>query len=525
MNLGAIPAREAARNGGKPALVDAATGRVVTYAELERRVAALARGFAAQPGVAYGSRIAILAYNGIEYVEVILAAARAGLVALGLNWRLAPEELARVVRDGEPAVLIVDDACAELGEALLRREDAGVVLAYGPGSDGSYEAFVAAGERAAPLTREPAPDDPVLIISTGGSTGEPKGAVHTHGSAIAGMVNNAIAERIRPDDRYLMLGQMFHSASVLAINYLMNGATLLLLPRFEPRPALEAIERERVTASLIFPAMINHLLAATGDGGFDLASLRNVQYGGGPLALRVILELLDTLPCTLIQCYGSSEHLAVTFLSQEDHLAARRAGDEHRLASCGREAFLTRVRLLGPDGAPVPWDGRTTGEIVVRSPANMRGYWRRPDLTRAATTPDGWLRTGDLARADADGYLFVVDRLGDMIISGGENIYALQVENAIAGHPAVREVAVVGVPDPQWGESVKAFVVLRAGRAASADDIRHAVTTRLGSYQKPRHVEFVRELPRTPAGKVARSHLRARSQRAGAAAPATPERA
>lgn len=524
MNLGAIPAREAARNGGKPALVDAVTGRVVTYAELERRVEALARGLAAQPGVTHGSRVAILAHNGIEYVETILAAARAGLVALGLNWRLAPEELARVVRDGEPAVLVVDDACTPLADALLRDEDPGVVLAYGAASDGSYEAFVAAGERAAPLIREPEPADPVLIISTGGSTGEAKGALHTHGSAIAAMVNNAIAERIRPDDRYLMLGQMFHSASVLAINYLMNGATLVLLPRFEPRLALEAIEREGVTASLTFPVMVNHLLAATGDGGFDLSSLRNVQYGGGPLAPRVILEMLDTLPCTLIQCYGSSEHLAVTFLSQEDHVEGR-AGDEHRLASCGREAFLTRVRLLGADGAPVPWDGRTTGEIVVRSPANMRGYWRRPALTRAATTPDGWLRTGDLARADPDGYLFVVDRLQDVLISGGENIYPVQVENAIAGHPAVSEVAVVGVPDPQWGESVKAFVVLRPGREASAHDIRQEVSTRLGSYQKPRSVEFLRELPRTPAGKVAKAQLRARAEPARAPVQAAPERA
>ena len=507
MNVGAITAREAARNGRRAALVDASTGRTVTFAELERRVDALARALTSDPRVKRGDRVAILAYNCVEYFEVYLATARAGLLAQGLNWRLAADELQRVVRDAGTRVLITDASLGELAAELARRAgDIDVVLAFGEGSDGSYDAYVEAGGEDGPFP-EPDGDDPVLIIYTGGSTGEPKGAVHTHRSCLTAMMNNTVAERVRPDDRYLVLGQMFHSAAILALNYLMHGATVVLVPRFEPRLSLEVIEAERVTASLAFPPMINYMLAE-GDGRrFDLSSLRNMQYGGGPISPRVIREMMDLLPCGLIQCYGSTEHVGVTFLSQEDHVRGRE--DELLLRSCGREAYMTEVRLMA-DGRPVPWDGRTPGEIVVRSASNMIGYWRRPDLT-AEVLRDGWLATGDLAVADADGYLTVVDRAKDLIVSGGENIYPAQVENAISGHPAVLEVAVVGVPDDFWGEAVKAFVVLRAGREAGEEEIRDRVRDTLGSYQKPRQVEFVAELPKTSVGKIAKQQLRARA--------------
>lgn len=516
MHVGEITAREAARNGDKAAIVEPASGRTLTFAQLEGRVDRLARALLARPGVAHGDRIAILADNATEYVELYLAAARAGLVAHGLNWRLAADELERVTRDADPRVLVTQDVHAAAAEELSRRVDVGLRLQFGPDSDGSYEELVASGASAPPPDREPDPSDPLLIIYTGGSTGEPKGAVHTGSSCLGAMVINTVAERVVGSDRYLMLGQMFHSAAILALNYLMHGATLVLVPRFEPRVALEVMESERVTASLAFPAMINYLLAAADDRRYDLSSLRNVQYGGGPIAPRVIEEMMDVLDCGLIQCYGSSEHVGVAFLSQEDHAQARASGDREMLRRCGREAYLTRVRLIDEAGAPVPWDGRTPGEIVVRSPANMAGYWRRPDLT-AAATHDGWLGTGDLAVGDERGYLRLVDRIKDVVISGGENIYPAQVENAIAGHPAVLEVAVVGAPDELWGEAVHAFVVLRAGRAAGAEDIRRAVADTLGSYQKPREVHFVAELPKTPAGKIAKRTLR---ERLGAGATA-----
>jgi acyl-CoA synthetase (AMP-forming)/AMP-acid ligase II len=506
VNVSDIPAREARRHGSRVAVVDATTGRSVTFAELERRVDALARRLGAEPEISRGDRISVLAYNCIEYVELVFGAARAGLIVQGLNWRLATDELERILRDADPRVLVAGAEVAGVADELERRVAPAVSLRLGDG--GTYDDFVESGAESRPRpAAAPNAADPVMIIYTGGSSGEPKGAVHTNRSVIAAMTNNTIAERIVPSDRYLMLGQMFHSASVLALNYLMQGATLVLVPRFDARLALEVMEAERITTSLAFPAMIHYMLEEADRRRFELGTLRNLQYGGGPIAPRVIEAMMDALPCTLIQCYGSTEHVAVAFLSQEDHLAGRTPEHRGLLRTCGREAFLTRMRLLGSDRRPVPWDGRSLGEIFVDSPANMAGYWRRPDLTEKATS-DGWLGTGDLATADERGYFTVVDRLKDVIVSGGENIYAAQVENAIAALPGVLEVAVVGVPHELWGEAVKAFVVLRAGREVSQRDVQDAVRDSLGSYQKPQAVEFMAELPKSSAGKVAKSELR-----------------
>jgi acyl-CoA synthetase (AMP-forming)/AMP-acid ligase II len=508
MNVAEISAREAARRPHKEAIVDPVRERRVTYAELERRVAALAHALEADSRVRRGDRIVMLATNCVEYFEMYFAAARAGLIAQGLNWRLATDELVRILDSVEPAVFISDGEFAAQAEQLKRRVDIPVWLSFGEGGDGSYDDYVeaGAGERA-PL--QPGdPDRGILIVQTGGTTGEAKGALHTDRGCVAAMVNNTVAERVVPSDRYLVQGQMFHSAAILAFNYLMNGATVVLLPRFEPELSLRTIEAERVTASLAFPAMLNYILAVAQSGAFDLASLRNLQYGGGPMAPEVILATMDALPCSLIQNYGSSEHVGVTFLSQEDHRDARAGRNVHRLGSCGREALLTRVALLDADGALVPHDGKTAGEIFVSAPSNMAGYWRRPDLT-AAITRGSWQGTGDLAVWDEDGYLYVVGRAKDVIISGGENIYPIQVENAIAGLPEVLEVAVVGMPDELWGESVAAYVVLKPGATATEASLQESVRELLGSYQKPKSVRFVGELPKSAAGKVEKGALRA----------------
>jgi acyl-CoA synthetase (AMP-forming)/AMP-acid ligase II len=501
--VGEITEREAQRNRSKTAIVEAGTGRRTTYSDLHRRVDGFSNGIATSPSWKRGDRIGLLSLNTIESFEIYLGAARSGSVAQGLNWRLAPEELARIVEDAQPYAVVCAQEFAELGYELQRRVDVPLWLFFGEGSDGSYEDFVAAGGLLQRVHDVGSLDEPLLILYTGGTTGESKGAVHTNRSCLAAMVNNTVAERVVPTDRYLLLGQMFHSSAVLALNYLSHGATVVLIPKFEPRLTLEAIETERVTASLAFPAMMNYLL--TEADSFDLTSLRNVQYGGGPMAPRVIRSMAETLRCGLIQCYGSTEHVGVTFLSQEDHRDAIANGDERRLTSCGREAHLTRVRLIDATGNAVPRDGKTPGEIVVLSPSNMIGYWRRPDLTAKAMYGE-WLGTGDLAVWDDDGYIYVVDRAKDMVISGGENIYPAQVEKAIAEHPAVLEVAVVGEPEEFWGEIVTAFVVLHEGRNASVAEIQQAVTERLGSYQKPRKVQFLSELPKSSSGKVAK-HL------------------
>jgi len=278
---------------------------------------------------------------------------------------------------------------------------------------------------------------------------------------------------------------------------------------FDPTLAMELIERERVSAFLGVTTMLNWMMAVEGFDAYEISSLRSIQYGGGPMPSRVIAEALDRFGCSLLQGYGQTEGTTMTFLSPEDHVAAIRDGiHPERLTSCGREGFVTTVRVVDETGRSVPQDGRTPGQIIVRSEANMVGYYGRPDLT-AETIRDGWMWTGDIATWDADGYCFIVDRAKDMIISGGENVYSVQVEEAIAIHPAVLEAAVIGVPDDEWGEAVMAYVVLKPEMHATADDIVDAARANLAGYQKPRRVEFVAELPKAPTGKILKRELRA----------------
>jgi long-chain acyl-CoA synthetase len=290
------------------------------------------------------------------------------------------------------------------------------------------------------------------------------------------------------------------------MNYLAHGCPLVLM-NFEARTALEVIEQERVSAFLGITTMLNWMMAVEGFERYDLASLRCIQYGGGPMPSRVVRQALEAFPCELIQGYGQTEGTTMTFLSQEDHRAALAGRHPERLRSCGRQAFLSEVRVVDPDGNEVPRDGRTAGEVVVRSEANMVRYWNRPEET-AATLRKGWMHTGDLATWDEDSYLFIVDRAKDMIISGGENIYSVQVEEAVAQHPGVLECAVIGIPDDEWGESVMAYVVRRPGHEVSAEEVVAEAAKHLASYQKPRVVEFVDELPKAPTGKILKRALR-----------------
>jgi acyl-CoA synthetase (AMP-forming)/AMP-acid ligase II len=511
MNIGRIPAKQASLDPHREAVIDAGTGRRVTYGDLDARVRRLANGLATELGLQKGDRVAVLAKNSIEYLETIYACARCGLIAQPLNWRLAPGALERIILDGEPGAVIASAEYADLAALLAAdaaAEAGGVpVLVFGEGGDGSYEALLARASDAEPLAAATTGgDDPALILYTGGTTGESKGAVHSHHSLFMGMLNQTVAERIVPTDVYMLTGQMFHIPVALAMNYMAHGCPVVLI-NFDPRLALEIIERERVSAFLGITTMLNWMMAVEDFDRYDLSSLRNIQYGGGPMPAEVVKAALDAFPCTLIQGYGQTEGMTMTFLSQEDHARALAGDHPERLRSCGREGFVTRVRVVDEEGRPVPRDGRTPGEIIIHSEANMLGYWRRPDLT-AQTLRDGWMWTGDIATWDEEGYLTIVDRAKDMIISGGENIYSTQVEDAIHKHPAVLEAAVIGIPDPEWGEAVKAVVVLKPGMTATEAEIIAAAREHLASYQKPRSVDFVESLPKAPTGKILKRELR-----------------
>ncbi|MGA1371269.1 MAG: AMP-binding protein [Pseudomonadales bacterium] len=509
MNLGLIAAKWAALAPAREAIIDIPSGRRVTFSELDLSVRRLANGLLGAGELAHGDRVVILARNCVELVEVVLAAARAGLIAVPLNWRLGVPELERIVLDAQPGMLLFGREFESEAKALAQGAGIDQLIGFDDSSPLGYDAFKArASDAELPKGAQPAAHDPCLILYTGGTTGDSKGVLHSHHSLYMGMLNQTVAERIVPSDVYMMTGQMFHIPVVLALNYLAHGCPLVLI-NFEPRLALEVIERERVSAFLGITTMLNWMLAVEDFAGFDLSSLRNIQYGGGPMPATMIRTALASFPCTLIQGYGQTEGVTMTFLSQEDHARALAGEHPERLRSCGREGFVTRVQVVNHAGQPVPRDGTTVGEIIVRSEANMLGYWGRPELT-AQTLRDGWMWTGDLATWDVDGYVFIVDRAKDMIISGGENIYSAQVENAIHRHPAVLEAAVIGVPDDEWGEAVKAIVALKPGMQATADEIIAVAREHLASYQKPRSVDFVDALPKAPTGKILKRALRDR---------------
>ena len=508
MNIGQIPAKWARQTPDNEAIIDSTTGRRITFAELDKHVRKLANGLLGL-GLEKGDRVGVLSMNSIEYCALYFACGRAGLIAQPMNWRLSPPELKKIIDNAEPKVYITQgqyaDAAAELAGMVDSVEH---WLQYGTGGDGSYEALIeAASDSEVPGSADIGNDDPLFILYTGGTTGESKGALHSHKSVYFGMLNQTVAERIVPNDVYMLTGQMFHIPIVLAINYLAHGCPLVLM-NFDAKLAMELIQQERVSAFLGVTTMLNWMMAVPGFDDYDISSLRNIQYGGGPMPSRVIKEAMDKFPCTLIQGYGQTEGTTMTFLAQEDHIRAIEDGyHPERLKACGREGFITSVRVVDDDGNDVPTDGETPGQIIVKSEANMLGYFRNPELT-AKTIRDGWMWTGDIATMDSERYVFIVDRAKDMIISGGENIYSVQVEEAIARHPSVLETAVIGIPDDEWGESVMAYVVLKPGETATKEEIIETAKANLASYQKPRSVEFIDELPKAPTGKILKRVLR-----------------
>ncbi len=508
INIGLITTKQARRQPNAWAVFDNTSQRRVTFKELDDLVKKIANGLLSL-GLKKGDRVSILSQNSIEFLALFFACGQAGLVAHALNWRLAKTEIAKILENGEPKVFICEGQFKNIKSELEKEINfINHWMEYGNDSDNSFEKLIASSSsEEVKQAYEIGDDDSFFILYTGGTTGESKGALHTHKSAYFGMLNQTVAERIVPSDVYMLTGQMFHIPVLLAMNYTAHGCPIVLM-NFDAKLALDLIQQEKVSGFLGITTMLNWMMAVDGFDKYDLNSLRCVQYGGGPMPSRVIRETLDKLPCQIIQGYGQTEGTTMTFLSQEDHIKAVIEGiNEERLKSCGREGFVTSVRVVDPKGNPVPNDGETPGEIIVRSDANMVGYFRRPDLTEK-TIRDGWMWTGDIATWDQDNYIFIKDRAKDMIISGGENIYSVQVEEAICKHEAVLETAVIGIPDDEWGESVKAYVVLKPNMNASEDDIINTAKKPSDSYQKPKPVKFIDDLPKAPTGKILKRNLR-----------------
>ncbi len=533
------PLQRAARVHGDSVAVNAA-GRSLTYAELAERVAALGAALSGL-GVQAGERVAFLGVNSLAHLECWLGVPASGRVLVDLNTRLAVDELAFMVEDCAPRLLVHDVANAPVAAALAARCSSLETLVLDGDGDGdgaalTYERLLAeadAGPGAPDPDRAPriSADTLAAISYTGGTTGLPKGVMLSHGNLTANALHNLIITGHRPDDAFLHVNPMFHVAgiaNVVAATWV--GARQVVLPRFDAAAVTETIERERVTLATFVPTMLamwlNHLDDQQRAGASpDVSSLRNLHYAASPISPQLQRRVCETLAgCEVAQMYGMTEAApTVTHLSPEAHRRGL-AGEQpyaSRLASMGAPVPGVLAEIRDAEGRPLaPGE---IGEVWVSGPNVMVGYWNRPEATAAALTDDGWYRTGDAAYADAGGYLFMVDRLKDMIITGGENVYSIEVENALASLDGVAEAAVFGVPDAQWGERVHAVVVLagdvgagaEAGAGASAgatideDTLRAACRDRIAGFKVPRSFELRTEpLPKSGAGKVLKNTLR-----------------
>ncbi|WP_439676615.1 long-chain-fatty-acid--CoA ligase [Embleya sp. MST-111070] len=499
--------RWAQQTPGREAVVDGAAS--TTFRDLRERVARLA-GALRGLGVGPDDRVAVLALNSARYLECLTAVPWAGGVLNPVNIRWSPAEIAFSLDDSRTGVLIVDDAFAAMVPALQAASSSlRVVVHMGdpPADSGmhGYEDLIAA--------TAPIPDaqrgggDLAGVFYTGGTTGFPKGVMLSHdnllASAMGGLVATA-AYRITPNARVLHAAPLFHIAGFgVSLMTSILGVPQVVLPVFDPERAAAIIARERITEVFLAPTMLRMTLDHPKFADHDLSSLRMLTYGASPITSALLEQVLAALPgVALVQAYGQTELSPLaTLLLPEDHLA----GDPAKLRSAGRPCLHADVRVVGPDGNELPRGD--IGEIVSRGSHVMTGYWNRPEETEQALR-DGWMHTGDLGFMDADGYLTVVDRLKDMIVTGAENVYSAEVENAINTHPDVACCAVIGLPDPRWGERVHAVVVPHPGHELTAERLRAHVKTLIAGYKAPRSVEFVDALPLTAAGKVRKSVLR-----------------
>jgi long-chain acyl-CoA synthetase len=477
--------------------------RALTYAQLDERSNRLAQALLAA-GVRSGDRVAHLDRTAPEIVELLFAASKIGAVTVPLNWRLATAELETIVADAGCTVLIAGPSYRESAQAIAANVPQQLDV-VNVGED--YEERLRAHGAADPGHRAAA-GDPAVQMYTSGTTGVPKGVLTTQRNLAAAFLS---AELWAFDSASISLTPlpMFHIGGIgWAYLGLVSGATTILVSEFDPVEVLDLLEHDRVTNAVFVPTILQMLTAVPGAAERDYSCLRSIAYGASPITTPVLRATLRTFRCPLFGVYGLTETTGgVVQLGPGDHDAD--GSRQHLLRSAGRPLPWVEMRIVDPVGGR---DCKTAevGEVWLRAPNVMAGYHGRGAETAAALTPDGWLRTGDGGYRDADGYLFLTDRIKDMIVSGGENIYPVEVEEALSHHPGVAEVAVIGVPDERWGETVKALVVRAPGATVAPEELVAFAREQLAGYKLPRSVEFVPALPRNPAGKVLKRDLRSR---------------
>ena len=457
-------------------------------------------------GVQPGDRVGVLATNGWRQAELYFGISKAGAVVVPLNWRLSEAELTRVVADADPRVLLVEErfqsALGSTGALLLPMAGEG-------GQDDAYERRLSAATPLQGALDHCSEDNVTMIAYTSGTTGEPKGVMHTHRSLLASAMRLALEMRLEPSDVFFgCLPFFFAGANSALVTPLMRGCTVVAAD-FSSDAFFSAVEEHGVTATIMVPTMIAQILNHPRIAEVDLSAVTKWSYAGASLSRTQTHRALERFGQVFIQMYGQVETgLMGTTLHPTDHQMG--VDIDHRLGAVGIPSTATQVRVVGlSDGRDVPWDGETLGEVWVRGPSLMAGYWRNPEATKQVLQ-DGWMRTSDIAVRDGDGYLYLVDRVRDMIITGGINVFPREIEDVIARHPFVDQVAVIGLASEEWGETVTACVTLR-GQADDVElerEILALCSDHLAGYKRPRRIIFLESLPLTGSGKVSKRDLR-----------------
>ncbi|MEU9959538.1 long-chain fatty acid--CoA ligase [Streptomyces sp. NPDC050982] len=491
--LGSWPARRARKTPHRTALIHGDT--TLTYAGLYERTTRLAHALR-DSGLRRGDRIAYLGPNHPSYLETLFAAGTLGAVFVPLNTRLAGPEIAYQLTDSGAKALVYGPSFAGLVAGLPGNSDVRTYVEVGA----EYDQLLGAASDEAidePVTA----DDTCIIMYTSGTTGRPKGAMLTHGNLTWNAVNVLVDQDLITDERALVSAPLFHTAglNMLTLPVLLKGGTCVLVEAFDPAATLDLIERHRITFMFGVPTMFEHVARHPRWADADLSSLRMLSCGGSPVPTPLIAAYQER-GLTFLQGYGMTEASPGVLFLDAEH-AVTKAG------SAGVPHFFSDVRVVRPDLAPA--EIGETGEVVVRGPHVMPGYWGLPDET-AAVFHDGWFRSGDAARIDEDGYVTIVDRIKDMIISGGENIYPAEIEDQLLAHPDIVECAVIGVPDEKWGEVPRAVVVPREDVELDPDEVLASLAGRLAKYKIPKSVVLADELPRTASGKLLKSRVRKR---------------
>lgn len=505
--LGDVSRAHAAVRGG--AIAFSFENREVSFAEFDMHASQVANGLVAA-GVGKGEHVAYLGKNSDSYFELFFGATKMGAIITPVNWRLAWTEMLYVLKDCEAHALFAGPEFIEVATRLVEALPAlKLIVAMEDGQSG-WPGYTAWRDAQAPQDPriEVSPDDVALQIYTSGTTGFPKGAMLSH---------RGLLDRVRhhsdqipewndwgPDDVSLIAMPVFHiSGSCWTLNGFFFGAKCAVAREFNTAHILDFIQQQRITKLFMVVAAMQIMARDPRAGETDFSCIKHMFYGASPIPLPVLRECMAVFGCGFVQLYGMTETSGMlAALAPEDH----DPNGAPRMAAAGKVLPGVELEIVDAEGNPLaPYQ---VGEITARCAGNMVGYWNLPDATAKAIDAEGWFRTGDLAYLDEDGYLYIQDRAKDMIISGGENIYPTEVEKMLSGHPDLAEAAVIGVPDPKWGEVVKAIVVPKPGRTPTADDIIAFARQNIAGYKAPKSVDFAESLPRTSSGKILRRELR-----------------